>query len=330
MKFVSFLIHTASFVGPKWHQNRQPTSSRVACYSLEAASQQQQEHDGTPSLPKDITPQNLEDPWVQRATELLEFAKVHGHCVVPKRYKENRALANWVSKQRQEYRKHITSSSSSLTKERIEILNEMGFCWDASAVTYRLPSLSAQGQPESQNGAFPDFSPQVEAEETWWANYKELTAYMKEHEIHHVHDIPLKSKLDDWVRSVRSQFQELQQQARTPKTNAPSPTPTMSREQIQAMTELDLHWYLAPREAQWERRYFELLQYKKQHGDCCVPISYQANKPLANWVSTQRKQYNLRMQGRKSVLTRERMERLDAIGFIWNRWEHEFAQNMNV
>ena len=106
------------------------------------------------------------------------------------------------------------------------------------------------------------------------------------------------------------------------------PLPLLSRNQIAALSKLDHYWHLTPPEAQWERRYCELIQYWEQFGDCCVPISFQ-NKKLANWVSTQRKQYNLRQSGKKSGLTDEQLEHLEAVGFVWNRWEHKFAAALN-
>mmetsp|Transcript_15384 Transcript_15384/g.42579 ORF Transcript_15384/g.42579 Transcript_15384/m.42579 type:complete len:381 (-) Transcript_15384:655-1797(-) len=284
-------------------------------------------------------------PWVERAKELLEFAKLHGHCIVPKRYAPNKSLANWVNKQRQEYRRfHSGEKPCSLTQDRIDILNELGFCWDASSICSSQRKNQQQQGQQLQSAArtastLPpiDFSEQVEKEEEWWDTFELLQSYMTEHQISYVHDVPHKSRLDDWVKSVRSKWQSDQQQgaeerkaARSGSSRVNHGTPSntnkrLSSKQIKAMTSVDRYWHLTARQATWEKRFLELLQYRQQHGDCCVPISYQANKKLANWVSTQRKQYNLRRRGQKSGLTDERLERLRAIGFVWNRWEHEFS-----
>ena len=93
-----------------------------------------------------------------------------------------------------------------------------------------------------------------------------------------------------------------------------------------ALKSFDADWHMTRREAQWERRYRELSDYKRRHGDCCVPVSYGENRKLAHWVSNQRKQWNLRRRNRPSHLTRRREERLDALGFVWNRWEYEFSR----
>ena len=59
---------------------------------------------------------------------------------------------------------------------------------------------------------------------------------------------------------------------------------------------------------QWNARFKELIKYKSEHGDCNVPIR---QGKLGTWVSTQRNRY---MAG---SLQRDRIERLDVIGFNW-------------
>ena len=49
-----------------------------------------------------------------------------------------------------------------------------------------------------------------------------------------------------------------------------------------------------------------------------VPTKYSTNPALGRWVSTQRSQYKLFVDGEKSTMTQERVERLNSIGFVWN------------
>lgn len=65
----------------------------------------------------------------------------------------------------------------------------------------------------------------------------------------------------------------------------------------------------------WYERYQELCQYKKEHGDCLVPQHYESNPQLGMWVSNQRR---LKSKTKKTPIVMERIEALDAIGFIWN------------
>ena len=76
----------------------------------------------------------------------------------------------------------------------------------------------------------------------------------------------------------------------------------------------------------WDERFEQLKGYKKDHGDCNVPRNYMANPQLANWVNTNRTKYKNRK------LSKERIERLQGIGFNWNpeddRWNEMFGQLM--
>jgi len=74
-------------------------------------------------------------PWEERFKELVEFKDKFGHCQVPMGYKNNTRLANWVSNQRQERREMLRGKKSGyrrLTQERIEMLDKIGFVWEAS------------------------------------------------------------------------------------------------------------------------------------------------------------------------------------------------------
>ena len=66
-----------------------------------------------------------------RLQELLDYKKDHGDCLVPVGFKKNRQLSNWVSTQRQEWKQLKKGQFSRMTQERIKILNDVGFVWEA-------------------------------------------------------------------------------------------------------------------------------------------------------------------------------------------------------
>lgn len=236
-----------------------------------------------------------------RVSQLLEFEKQHGHLRVPRRYKEDPGLGNWVNKQRQQYRYFITGQKPcSLTLEKIEQLNRLGFCWDGTKLD------DQTGSPISQESSSDDSD--------WWTIFRELqncvslepseaSAASYAH-ARRIAIIPRQSRLGKWLHKQRSA--------------------ELSAKQVDALNELDPEWRLAFWESLWEQRYRELQAYRIQHGDCCVPITYSENRPLARWVNRQRAFYN------KNLLPPDRVERLNAIGFVWNRWEHEFAKSWVV
>mmetsp|Transcript_4524 Transcript_4524/g.6848 ORF Transcript_4524/g.6848 Transcript_4524/m.6848 type:complete len:94 (+) Transcript_4524:2-283(+) len=64
-----------------------------------------------------------EDNWYDMLDDLKEFKERHGDCIVPQKYSPNLQLGRWVYTQRRAY------TRNSLMKERITLLNELGFVW---------------------------------------------------------------------------------------------------------------------------------------------------------------------------------------------------------
>jgi hypothetical protein len=68
----------------------------------------------------------------------------------------------------------------------------------------------------------------------------------------------------------------------------------------------------------WEDCLSALADYRKCNGHCNVPDRYSKNPKMANWVSTQRKQYNLHVKGKSSCMTLSRIQALESLGFEWD------------
>ena len=79
--------------------------------------------------------------------------------------------------------------------------------------------------------------------------------------------------------------------------------------------------------SRWDIRFEELVAYKKQHGHCRVP---QRIPILGKWVLHQRLQYKRLQSGKASWLSKDRLERLKFIGFVWDThddiWNMRFEQ----
>jgi len=65
--------------------------------------------------------------WNIKLAELEVFKKEYGHCDVPQKFEPNRSLGKWVSKQREAYRSYCMWRPSSMTKERLDLLLDIGF-----------------------------------------------------------------------------------------------------------------------------------------------------------------------------------------------------------
>lgn len=78
-----------------------------------------------------------EEKWSTRYTELIAFHKEHGHAAVPHTYPKNPQLARWVKRQRRQYKLREAGRPSTMTAERLELLNSIGFIWDSHDVNWK-------------------------------------------------------------------------------------------------------------------------------------------------------------------------------------------------
>jgi len=82
------------------------------------------------------------------------------------------------------------------------------------------------------------------------------------------------------------------------------------------------------RNAKWMESYNDLKKYKHEYGNCIVPRGFVFNPRLAVWVAEQRKQYKLRLDGRNSSITAERIALLEQVDFAWNAQEAAWERHM--
>lgn len=85
------------------------------------------------------------EKWQQRFDELIEFKKEYGHCCVPSHWPQNSPLAQWVKRQRSQYKLKMEGKRSNMTNQRQSALEELGFVWDSHSALWeeRLNELRA-------------------------------------------------------------------------------------------------------------------------------------------------------------------------------------------
>lgn len=66
------------------------------------------------------------DPWMLQFENLKAFKRKHGHCNVPQKFPQDPRLGIWVNKQRMEYKKRLEKKKSSITDERVRLLEGKG------------------------------------------------------------------------------------------------------------------------------------------------------------------------------------------------------------
>ncbi|CAB9523927.1 helicase [Seminavis robusta] len=78
-----------------------------------------------------------EEKWSLRYKELLEFHKANGHAGVPHTYPKNPQLARWVKRQRRQFKLKKEGKPSTMTTERLDLLDSVGFIWDSHDLNWR-------------------------------------------------------------------------------------------------------------------------------------------------------------------------------------------------
>jgi len=68
--------------------------------------------------------------WRERYEQLKDYKREHGHCRVPSYCKENPQLASWVKCQRRQYKLFWEGKRSSMSVERTQMLENVGFTWE--------------------------------------------------------------------------------------------------------------------------------------------------------------------------------------------------------
>jgi hypothetical protein len=150
----------------------------------------------------------------------------------------------------------------------------------------------------------------------WEVRLSELADYRR---IHGHCNVPTRSdsentKLATWVTNQRQQY----------KLHRQGEISFMTNFRIQALEKIAFEWSNT-----WEARLSELADYRKIHGHCNIPASYSENAKLGKWVTNQRSQYKLHLQGERSYMTLLRIQALESLGFEWDSHSVAWVDRLN-
>ena len=96
----------------------------------------------------------------------------------------------------------------------------------------------------------------------------------------------------------------------------------MTEERKLVLDKVQFPW--SSNDERWNKNYQDLVLFHKSNGHCKVP----RDAGIGEWVSSQRRGMKQHVQGDKSHLTEERIEKLDLLGFEWNLndWDAQFRK----
>lgn len=224
------------------------------------------------------------ETWNKFFYRLLMYKEKYGNTMVPSYYEADQDLANWVVRQRENYKKfHLQNSGQSdeskihgaLSTERTDLLNEEGFSWDPR-------------------------------EDTWHIMFDQLMQYKAKHGDCFVpRRFSENQPLANWAKNQREYFLRMKIGKYSPLTES----------RIIELSDAGFEFELS--KMKWELRYDQLKKFTRKNGHTMVPIEYEENPELGMWVKTQRRQYVLLKQRRRSSLTKERIQRLEEINFVF-------------
>jgi len=185
----------------------------------------------------------------------------------------------WVAKQRKEYEEFKNNRPSTMDIRRVTRLTEAGFVFDAKKTQSWEERALNWFQFKTKHGTDPK-------------RYSE-------------------DGLGKWVTEQRFKYNRYKQGLNT----------NLTEEQIKKLTEWGFSWESKVKQPAvkaskepWEVRYQQLIQWKEEHGHCIVPQHFPV---LGQWVHGQRNEYRKVKRGQKSPMTKERIEKLEAIGFVF-------------
>uniref|UniRef100_A0A7S4JV38 Helicase-associated domain-containing protein n=1 Tax=Odontella aurita TaxID=265563 RepID=A0A7S4JV38_9STRA len=156
-------------------------------------------------------------------------------------------------------------------------------------------------------------------EEMWEKRFRELEEYKRTNGKVHIgggerKKHPELNPLYHWCVTQRKGYVSLCHQAKTgTKEKKAVSYASLTKRKVDRLNSIGFKWALKDdKDAGWEKRYEQLLEYKRVHGNCLVPYKYPG---LGYWVDGLRKSY--RRGKRTRTLTDERIARLESIGFVW-------------
>lgn len=295
---------------------------------------------GLDRLQKAITTRCIEKlgvSWDLRYGELVAYKEKYGDCNVSQIDPDNYQLGGWVSHQRNNYREN------NLRQERVRKLEELGFLWNTveakweemygELLRYRrkhedcnVPSrysenpqlglwVSGQRKSYRKGELSQDRIKKLEIldfhwdsiETQWKEMYEELVNYKEKiGDCNVPHGYPKNPPLGLWVLSQRASYKKGR----------------LAQDKIKKLEALGFVWNTP--EAQWKIMYQELIKYKKEYGDCNVPVNHSETLRLGRWIRGQRTAY------RKGRLAKDRVELLEALGLLWSiheaQWEEMYRE----
>jgi superfamily II DNA or RNA helicase len=258
--------------------------------------------------------------WDENYSALQKFYKREGHSDVPLRHKESGlGLGSWVVGQR--------ALKTKLSRERVKRLDSLGFTWSPHQRQWD-ENFAALIRFKKREGHTHVKSSHQESGlklGTWVSNQRQSKSKLTADQIKRLNSAGFswdpRSEIWEQAFTALKSFRKREGHSRVPRHHVENGVrlnawmqyqrvhkSKLNTDRIKRLDAINFSWDVFSE--QWDFAYGELVKFRKQHGHCQVPVSYEINGlKLGRWASTQR--------SNKSSLSSDRIKRLNSLGFIW-------------
>lgn len=321
---------------------------------------------------KEVLKHHTRLKWSQRLDQLKAFRDKYGNFDVADDDDEFPGLRTFIMNQRNACRKFEAgfTEEANMTQEKLDKLRSIGFSWGT------ISSSNMSSKSKEYMAELREMNLNSNREMQWEEMFRKLLEYKGEKgdcniPVHvtlqpdqqHPH-----KRLSAWVKTQRRQYKLFQAWTKYTEKERVSmkEKPFITEERINRLDEVGFIWIIkkgaedsdseedenvtaTPRKKKdqtnlnknklWERRFNELLSFKKANGHVNVKVNLAVKEgeehphpKLSSWVRTQRRQYWLLQKwkgmskhkqmevgdtNKRPVITEERIMRLEEVGFKW-------------
>jgi hypothetical protein len=275
--------------------------------------------------------------WEESYQLLLDYKERHGTCQVPAKYASDPTLGYWVTTQRR--------NRDKLTDDQRDKLDTLGFTWSHTIregqweAMFRWLERYAEandGKPNVPTNAYHGRNKKLFR---WVASQRDRKLYLSMEQRTKLDAIGLtwhganQEKMTDQWNSMLQRLVVYKQEHgdclvpyRSPLGRWVSTQRQLNRKGMLTedrklqLEDLGFTWKVRDaltddfsyQENKWQLQYELLLSFYKEHGHCIVPVPYQGDGSLGEWVRHQRRNQ------KNGTLKDDRMQLLDEIGFPWS------------
>ena len=226
----------------------------------------------------------LNKSWQYHYSQLKQYYDQHSHSRVPSKYPLNQRLPFWVKEQRYQYGLIKKGKGSSLTKEKIALLEEVGCVWGVKNRTTEGAKASNKLRDKNNAGTF--------LGETKHSAKKKLGIISEDANCPPCFGDKKKRRLRGPNDAAQIGVKIFVDNSTNSSVNKASKLYDKSA---------------------WQCRYSQQKRYYDQHGHSKVPTNYHDNPELGMWVRSQRCENELRQNGKASSLTKENINLLNEV-----------------